>query len=92
MLEKYGHESGMFLFADIFDIIDTDGSGEIPLQEWANYKALGIANPAYAKASFEVMDTNGDGIVRSREEFLNCCYTTKNFSSPLKTRKVPLCV
>ena len=52
-----------------FEIIDSDGNGEISFKEWVDYyKALGI-DTAQAKASFNAMDTNGDSIV-SKEEFV----------------------
>ena len=56
------------IFSTHFEIIDADGNGEISFQEWVNYyKAMGI-DVTYARASFDAMDTNSDGVV-SKEEF-----------------------
>lgn len=61
------------VFTTHFEIIDSDGNGEISYKEWVNcYKALDI-DTAYARASFDACDTNGDGII-SKEEFAAYAY------------------
>ncbi len=57
------------LFVTQFEIVDSDGNGEISFKEWLqHYKAQGI-DTVHAKPSFDAMDTNGDGIV-SKEEYV----------------------
>ena len=57
------------LFGKMFDTVDANGDGSIDLSEWrVHYECCGIP-VEHAKASFDAMDTNHDGVV-SREEFL----------------------
>ena len=57
------------IFTAQFEIVDSNGNGEISFKEWLDhYTALGI-DTVHARASFDAMDTNGDGIV-SKEEFI----------------------
>ena len=52
-----------------FEMMDSDGNGEISFKEWVEYyTAMGI-DTVHAKPSFNAMDINGDDIV-SKEEFL----------------------
>ena len=63
-------------FDRIYRIIDTDRSGTISFQEWEiHYKAVGIP-VEHAKASFDAMDTDGDGVI-SHDEFV--AYHTEYF-------------
>ena len=56
------------IFITWFEIIDSDANGEISFKEWVDYyKVVGI-DTAHARASFDAMDTNHDGVV-SKEEF-----------------------
>ena len=58
------------LFGSVFDTIDTNGDGFIDLAEWrVHYECHGTP-VKYAKASFNAIDTNHDGLL-SREEFLS---------------------
>ena len=55
-------------FLELFNVIDVDDDGTISFQEWEmHYKCLGI-DPAHARASFDALDMNKDGII-SKEEF-----------------------
>ena len=57
------------VFMTHFEIVDSDGNGEISFKEWQeHYAAVGI-NTKYARGSFDAMDTNKDGIV-SKEEYV----------------------
>ena len=51
-----------------FEMMDSDGNGEISFKEWVEYYNC-HGDRHSAKHSFDAMDTNGDGIV-SKEEFL----------------------
>ncbi len=54
-------------FKSMFVVIDIDGNGEISFQEWVEfYKAMGI-DTQYARASFDAMDANKDGIISKKE-------------------------
>ena len=56
------------MFDEMFDSIDMNGNGEISFTEWdAHYKSMTIPSE-HARASFDAMDTNRDGIV-SKQEF-----------------------
>ena len=61
--------------------LDLNGNGYISLEEWTiHYKCLGI-DPKHAKASFDAMDTDGDGKV-SYDEYaaysMEYLFTIKN--------------
>lgn len=52
----------------MFQTIDAGANGEISFKEWIDLcKIIGINNTAHARASFDALDANSDGIV-SREE------------------------
>jgi Ca2+-binding EF-hand superfamily protein len=54
----------------MFEAIKANDSNEMSFKDWVlYYKAIGI-DTAHARASFDAMDTNGDGVV-SAEEFNN---------------------
>ena len=51
------------MFDEMFDSIDMNGNGEISFTEWdVHYKSMTIPSE-HARASFDAMDTNRDGIV-----------------------------
>ena len=55
------------LFLSMFKVVDADSDGKITFEEWFDYyRALGI-DTDHARASFDAMDTNGDGIVSVKE-------------------------
>ena len=69
------------LFSGAFQMIDTNETGWLSLEEWENYyKAAGI-DTKHAKESFNAMDKNGNGKV-TKEEFIafndEYFYTTEN--------------
>lgn len=67
--KEQSRESRIGIFMEMFDIIDTNADSLISFEEWKNYySAMGI-DTKYARASFDAMNTKGDGIV-SKEEFL----------------------
>ena len=51
-----------------FEMINSSGNGVISFKEWVDYYRVFGIDTAYARASFDAMDTNSDGIV-SKEEF-----------------------
>ena len=56
--------------AGLFELLDLNGSGGLCFEEWeTHYKCNGI-DTAYAKASFDAMDTDKDGVVR-QDEFID---------------------
>lgn len=58
------------LFTDLFNLLDTNQDGDISFTEWQTfYRCMGV-DLAYAKASFDAVDRNGDGGI-SRDEFLD---------------------
>ena len=69
------------LFSGAFDMIDTNGNGEISYDEWVKYYEAAGIDTKHAKASFEAMDTNNDQSI-SKEEFIafnnEYFYTTEN--------------
>lgn len=66
------------LFTRQFELVDSNGDGEISFKEWVDhYTALGI-DIKHARPSFDAMDTNKDGVV-SKEEYTR--YTTEYFYS-----------
>ena len=55
------------VFKTMFEIIDSDGNGEISYGEWVNYyKAVGI-DTKHARASFDAMDTDHNGTISDKE-------------------------
>lgn len=71
----------MKIFSTQFEIIDSNGDGEISLKEWVEYyRAMGI-DTVHARASFDAMDMNADGVI-SKEEFaayvMEFMYTTED--------------
>ena len=56
------------MFTLMFEIIDSDENGEISYKEWEDYYRVISIDTEFARASFDAMDTNGDGVV-SKEEF-----------------------
>ena len=61
-----------------FEIIDSNEDGEISFNEWVDaYKAMDI-DVVHARASFDAMDANGDGMI-SKEEFF--AYTKEYYTS-----------
>ena len=79
-LENVGKQGDFAIerFDKIFNIIDTNRNGTISVKEWEiHYKAVGIP-VEHAKASFEAMDTDKDGVI-SRDEFV--AYHTEYFYS-----------
>ena len=72
------------LFQSMFEAVDADGDSKISFKEWVHYyKALDI-NTEHARASFDAMDTNCDGVVSSVE--FNA-YCTEFFFSTEDTLK-----
>ena len=57
------------LFEVYFKIIDSNENGKISYKEWEDYYRVLNIDTVHARASFDAMDTNSDGVV-SREEFL----------------------
>lgn len=65
-------------FELVFDAFDIDGNGVIWFDEWIkHYKAAGL-DVAHARASFDAMDTNQDGVI-SKEEF--CAFNIEYYYS-----------
>ncbi len=56
-------------FMTHFDIIDGDGNGEISFKEWVQYYIACGIDIIHARASFDAMDANHDGVI-SKEEFI----------------------
>ena len=56
------------LFNLMFEFIDSDENGVISYKEWEDYYRVCGIDTKFAKASFDAMDTNGDGLI-SKEEF-----------------------
>ena len=54
--------------AGLFDILDLDSNGELSYEEWETHHKCNGIDTAYAKASFEAMDTDKNGVV-GRDEF-----------------------
>ncbi len=52
----------------VFDLMDTDGDGQIGLPEYAEYLAAHRISGDLAASAFNRMDTDGDGII-TREQF-----------------------
>ena len=64
-----GRDERSKAFVVMFDIIDSNCNGEISFKEWTDYyKTVGI-DVKHARASFDAMDADGNGIV-SKEEFI----------------------
>ena len=67
---------GKVFFKDMFTNLDMNCDGVVTFNEWeAHYKVIGISLD-YARASFDAMDANGDGLI-TLEEFVN--YHTEFF-------------
>ncbi len=77
MLRSLG-ENHLQSFSEGFHVIDADKIGLISLKEWKHYcAAMGVA-PEHAKASFDAMDTSGDGHVSMDEIMVGFFYTADN--------------
>ena len=67
--------------ASFFHVLDIDGDGFISIEEWTTFYEVAGLDTAYARASFDAMDTNHDQKI-SEEEFMNYCmeymYSTEN--------------
>lgn len=54
----------------MFELLDLDGDGTINFDEWKMHYLCNNTNADYARASFDAMDTDKNGLI-SRDEFIN---------------------
>ncbi|WP_249676153.1 EF-hand domain-containing protein [Pseudomonas abieticivorans] len=69
------------LYRNLFDVIDTDGDGQLSVHE---FSVLTAVNLAQAKQAFKEIDVDGDGHI-SREEYLSAFKAFCESSEPTST-------
>ena len=55
-------------YTSAFEAMDSDGNGTLSFKEWVDWYKANDIETAYARPSFDALDTNHDGVI-SKEEF-----------------------